>query len=100
ETTVPCQETQPAIRWRADDPAAAWANGWQMVIDGDNRGVFTPGTIVTSNSGPAQAIEPVPVGTHKLTVNVHWERLFASDLDQGFGSFSISATVETAECDG
>ncbi|MGI9648211.1 MAG: hypothetical protein ACR2OI_06800, partial [Acidimicrobiia bacterium] len=70
-----------------------------MVIDGDNRGVFTPGTIVTANSGPAQAIEPVPVGTHKLTVSVHWERLSSGDLDQGFGLFSVSATVETAACD-
>ncbi|MGI9648685.1 MAG: hypothetical protein ACR2OI_09225, partial [Acidimicrobiia bacterium] len=70
DATVLCQSGQPAIRWRAYDPAAAWSNGWQMVIDGDNRGVFTPGTIVTANSGPAQAIEPVPVGTHKLTVSV------------------------------
>lgn len=69
------------------------------MVDGDNRGVFTPGTIVTANRGPAQAIEPVPVGTHKLTVSVHWERLSLGDLDRGFGSFSISATVESAECD-
>jgi len=99
DATVLCQSGQPAIRWRAFDPDAAWSNGWRMVIDGDSRGVFSPGTIVTANSGPAQAIEAVSVGTHKLTVSVHWERLTQGDQDQGFGSFSVSDTVEEAACD-
>lgn len=66
-----------------------------MVIDGDNRGVYAPGTIVTSDGGPAVALEIVEPDKHTLTVNVHWERLGAGNQDRGFGTFSITIDADT-----
>jgi hypothetical protein len=69
-----------------------------MVIDKDNRGLFAPGTIVTSDGGPAQRIEIVDPGTYTLTVDVHWERLPQGDRDRGFGTFSVTAIVPEGAC--
>ena len=69
-----------------------------MVIDGDNRGLFTPGTIVTHNGGPAVRFEKVEPGRHTLTVDVHWERLGFGGGDRGFGTFSVSVTAP--DCSG
>ena len=67
-----------------------------MVIDSDNRSVYSPGTVVTNNGGPAVRVEKVDPGTHTLTIDVHWERIPFGGGDRSFGSFSVSATAE--EC--
>lgn len=95
---VICDDDEPAIRWSAGDPDDAWSNGWQMVIDGDNRGLYAPGTIVTNNGGPAIRVEVVEPGTHTLRLDVHWELIASGAQDTGFGSFSISRTHD-GECD-
>ncbi len=93
-----CDEEDQVVRWSAADPDADWSDGWQMVIDDDNRSVFQPGTIVTNNGGPAVALETVGNGRHTLTIDVHWERLGTGTQDRGFGTFSVSVTANL-KCD-
>ena len=67
-----------------------------MVIDGDDRGVFDPGTRVTANGGPAVEFEAVDPGRHTLRIDVHWERIPFGNDDRSFGTFSVSTTAK--EC--
>lgn len=80
------------------DPADAWSNGWQLVIDGDNRGLYAPGTIVTNNEGPAVRDEIVTGGSHTLRVSVHWELFSTGGEARNFGTFSITRAHDI-DCD-
>ncbi len=93
-----CSADGPMITWAVYDPREEWSNGWQLVIDGDNRGLFAVGTVVTANGGPAVALEAVEVGTHKLTVSRHWETLPGGRNPRGFGSNSVTVTVDAGLC--
>ncbi len=90
-----CDDDNQMIRWSASDPDESWSSGWQMVIDGDNRGLFPSGTIVTNDSGPAVSLEEVDTGKHTLTLDVHWERIGTGSQDRGFGTFSITVNADT-----
>ncbi|NNF87841.1 MAG: hypothetical protein HKM97_04890 [Acidimicrobiia bacterium] len=98
DARVLCREGEPAVAWYVYDPQADWSDGWQLVIDGDNRGVFVRGTIVTANGGPAIAFEPVEPGSHTLTVARHWERLPGGGDPTGQGFNSITAQVPAGTC--
>ncbi len=69
-----------------------------MVIDSDSRGLFSPGTIVTSQGGPAVAFETVEAGSYTQTLGLHWEQIPGGGFDRGFGTFSITATVKASDC--
>ncbi|NNF09306.1 MAG: hypothetical protein HKN74_03385 [Acidimicrobiia bacterium] len=64
------------------------------MIDADNRGVYEPGTIVTSSGGAALAFEAVEAGTHTLRVDIHFERLLIGNRDRGYGTWSVTTTAE------
>ena len=98
DADVSCDDDDIIVTWLVYDPADDWSSGWQMVIDSDNRGVFSPGTIVTNQGGPAVADEEVDPGTYTLTIDVHWERLPQGDRDRQFGTFSITADANL-ECE-
>lgn len=90
-----CDDDNQMIRWSASDPDEDWSSGWRMVIDGDNRGLFPPGTIVTNDGGPAVSLEEVDPGKHTLTLDVHWERIGTGSQDRGFGTFSVAVNADT-----
>ncbi len=69
-----------------------------MVIDSDDRGLFKQGTVVTANGGSAVKSEEVDQGSHRLTINHHWETLGRGANAQGYGS-TTSAVVEAKDCD-
>jgi hypothetical protein len=94
--TLLCDDGERIIRWTVADPPDDWSDGWQLVIDSDNRGLFAPGTIVTNNGGAAVRSEIVEAGTHSLTVNVHWELIGSGARDRGFGTFTITRTHDDA----
>jgi hypothetical protein len=98
EGEVSCAGGEPAITWFVYDPRADWSDGWQLVIDGDNRGVFVRGTIVTANGGPASVVERVSPGSHTLTVARHWETLPGGGNSQGQGFNSITVEVPAGSC--
>lgn len=93
-----CDDDELAVIWSAFDPNQDWSDGWQMVIDRDNRGAFPPGTIVSANGGPAVSLEQVSAGRQTLTVDVHWERIGTGTGDKEFGTFSVSVTASPG-CD-
>ncbi|NNC92545.1 MAG: hypothetical protein HKN80_08635 [Acidimicrobiia bacterium] len=93
-----CAGEGPAITWAVYDPRDAWSDGWQLVIDGDSRGLWAPGTVVTANGGPATAVEIVEAGSHKLVVDRHWETLPEGRNPRNFGSNSLTVVVEDGAC--
>lgn len=80
------------IEWEVSNSAAAWDEGWTLIIDGDSAGLFAPGTSITT--GDESENQDVPQGSiASLSVNVHWE---SGGESASFATFS--ATI-TADCD-
>ncbi len=98
DADVSCVDGDPAITWFVYDPRADWSDGWQLVIDGDDRGVFVRGTTVTANGGPAKAVERVAPGSHTLTVVRHWETLPGGGNPQGQGLNLMTVEVPADAC--
>jgi hypothetical protein len=98
DAKVSCQGDDPAITWFVYDPSEPWSDGWKLVIDGDSRDLWAPGTVVTANSGPATAVERVVAGSHTLVVDRHWETLLWGRRPRGSGSNSLTVVVEDGAC--
>ncbi len=91
---VACDDGEAEIEWSILNPKEDWSKGWTLIIDGDNRGVFSPGTSVKRGKTATES-EQVESGTYTLSVSVHWSH--GGEPDSGFGTYSATAV---AECDG